>query len=244
MPRNLKSTLRFGKLLAGTLLLATSWWPAWASDDIPSGFQSDRYQSVWIRNPFTLVTPVVEHVEPKFFDKLILVSWLNDGHEDIVFVANSETNELEKVTKEPNEHHLRLVSVHPDADPEKASVVLSDGKEEGAVKFRTDAGIAGGQNQVGSPVAAPGAQQPVQPGLPRQTQRFRNNQPGPNVRESPQAVQQVPVPQLPQTQATTTMSAPRASEVRHKRITAPPAVEQPVGGQAPAQNVTTQPQTQ
>jgi hypothetical protein len=251
MPRNLKSRLRLGKLLAATLLLAASCSSALASDDIPSGFQPDRYQSVWIRNPFTLVTPVVEHVQPKFFDKLILVSWLNDGGKDVVLVENSETNELEKVTKEPNEHHLRLLSVHRDADPGKEEVVLSDGNEQGSIRFRTDMGASSGQSQVGDPAAAPGAvvqnpgvQQPVQPGVPRQVQRFKNGQPMPGVHPSPQPAQQLPMPQLPQTQAATTMSAPRASEVRRKRITAPPVAEQPVGEQTPGQNAPTQPQTQ
>jgi hypothetical protein len=243
MPRKLKSRLRLGKLLAATLLVLVSRWSALASDDIPSGFQPDRYQSIWIRNPFTLVTPVVEHVQPKFFDKLILASWLNDGGKDVVFVENTETNQLEKVTKEPNEHHLRLVSIHRDADPGKAEVVLSDGSEQGSVRFRTDMGASVGQNQVGAPVPAPGTVV-RNSGVPQPVQRFKNAQPMPGVHPSPQAVQQLPVPQFPQTQATTTMSAPRASEVRRKRITAPPVVEQPVGEQTPGQNAPTQPQTQ
>src|SRR5271155_4008026 len=101
MLRNLKSRLRLGELLAATLLLATSGRSALASDDVPSGFQPERYEPVWTRNPFTLVTPVVEHLQPKFFDKLILASWLNDGGKDVVYVQNTDTNELEKVTKEP-----------------------------------------------------------------------------------------------------------------------------------------------
>src|SRR5271166_671696 len=241
MPRNLKSRLRFGTLLVASLVVATVRWSA--SDEIPSGFRSDRYQSVWERHPFTLVTPVVQQAQPKFFDKLILVSWLNDGGTDVVFVANTETNELQKVTKVPNEHHLRLVSIHRDADPEKEEFVLSDGNEQGVVKFRTNMGATAGQNQAGVPGAVgqnPGVKQPIQPGLPR----FRNGQTPPGVRPATQGVPQPPVPQLPQMDATTTMSPPRASEVRRKRITAPPVVEQPVGEQTPSPNGSTQPQTQ
>ena len=252
MLRNLKCRVRFGKLLVASLFVATVRWSASASDEIPSGFRSDRYQSVWERNPFTLVTPVVQQAQPKFFDKLILISWLNDGGTDVVFVANTETNELQKVTKAPNEHHLRLVSIHRDADPEKEDVVLSDGNDQGVVKFRTNVGATGGQNQAGAPGAVgqnPGVQQPIQPGPPRQVPRFRNGQTPPAVRPATQGVQQPtvpqpPVPQLPQMEATTTMSPPRASEVRRKRITAPPVVEQPVGEQTPSQNDSTQPQTQ
>jgi hypothetical protein len=252
MPRNLKSRLRFGTLLVASLFVATVRWSASASDEIPSGFRADRYQSVWERNPFTLVTPVVQQAKPKFFDKLVLVSWLNDSGTDVVFVANTETNELQKVTKAPNEHHLRLVSIHRDADPEKEEFVLSDGNEQGVVKFRANTGATAGQNQAGAPGGTPGAvgqnpgvQQPVQPGLPRPVPRFRNGQTPPAVGPAVQGVQQPPVvPQLPQMDATTTMSPPRASEVRRKRITPPPVVEQPVGEQTPSQNGSVQPQTQ
>ena len=257
MLRNLKCRVRLGKLLVASLFVATVRWSASASDEIPSGFRSDRYQSVWERNPFTLVTPVVQQAQPNFFDKLILISWLNDSGTDVVFVANTETNELQKVTKAPNEHHLRLVSIRRDADPEKEEVLLSDGNDQGVVKFRTNIGATVGQDQAGAPGPArqnPGVQQPIQPGLPRPVPRFRNGQTPPAVRPATQGVQQPPlpqpplpqppVPQLPQMEATTTMSPPRASEVRRKRITAPPVVEQPVGEQTPSQNDSTQPQTQ
>jgi hypothetical protein len=245
MPRKLKSAIRLGKLLAAALLLASSHWPAWASEDIPTGFQSERYQSVWIRNPFTLVTPVVAKLQPNMFDKLILANWLNDGGKDVVFVQNRETNEIEKVTIEPNAHHLRLVSIHRDPDPEKVVVVLSDGNEQGSVRFRTEVEPSVAQNQAFAPGSVPGVQQPGQPGAPsRRTQRLYNGQPAPGVRPPAQGVPQLPAPQLPQPQATMDMSAPRASEVRRKRITAPPATEQPVGEETPAQFAPVQPQTQ
>jgi hypothetical protein len=47
-----------------------------------------------------------------------------------------------------------------------------------------------------------------------------------------------------QMQPDKTMMPPRASEVRRKRITPPPAVEQQVGAPTPAQNLSNQPQTQ
>jgi hypothetical protein len=255
MPQNPKSRPGLSKLLAVTVLCATCYWAASASDKIPTGYQSDRYQSVWERNPFTLVTPVVGHAEPKIFDKLILLSWLNEGNDDVVFVQNTETNEVEKVAKEPNANRLRLLTIHKDPDPEKVTVVLSDGKEEGSVKFRTESAVTSGQNQVGGPGGAPGSVVPnqgaqISPRGPRQIQRFRGPQPMPAGSAPQQAVQQPAVPQLPQatqlpqTPVTTTMTAPRASEVRRKRITAPPVDEQPVDGQTPAEDASTQPQMQ
>ena len=80
--------------------------------------------------------PATPQAQPKVFDKLILVSWLNDGGKDIVFVQNTETNEVQKVTKDPNSDSLRLIAIHKDADPKNAEVVLSNGAEEGSVKFR------------------------------------------------------------------------------------------------------------
>ena len=259
MPQNPKSRLGLRTFLAVTLLCATSHWVASASDEIPTGYQSDRYHSVWERNPFTLVTPVVGPVQPKIFDKLILLSWLNEGDKDVVFVQNTETNEVEKVATEPNANSLRLLTIHKDPDPGKVTVDLSNGKEQGSVKFRTDSAVVSGQNQVGGPAGAPGSVVPnqgaqVPPRGARQIQRFRG-QPAPAGRVPQQAVQQPAVPQLPQatqlpdatqlpqTPATTTMTVPRASEVRRKRITAPPVNEQPVDGQTPAEDASTQPQT-
>jgi hypothetical protein len=65
---------------------------ATASDDVPAGYKADRYQKVWERNPFTIVTPVAALAQPKLFDKLVLLSWLNDGGKDVVFIQNIETN--------------------------------------------------------------------------------------------------------------------------------------------------------
>ena len=132
--------------------------PAAGADvDVPAGFKVGRYQKVWERNPFTLVTPAVAQVRTTPFDKLILVSWLNDGGQDVVFVQNTETNEVQKVTNDPNPNNLRLVSIHKDADPKKADVVLSNGAEQGSVKFRLEVPMAGPQ--------VSGGQQP--PGRPR-----------------------------------------------------------------------------
>src|ERR1700736_6022326 len=149
-----------------TILSASGSGIATASDDAPVGYKADRYQPVWDRNPFTIVTPVVQSVHPKVFDKLALVSWLNDGRNDVVFVQNIETNEVQKITKDPNSNNLRLVAIHKAADPKDADAVLSNGNEEGSVKFRLEAVAAGppqgGQPQGGQPQAMPAAGVPNQ----------------------------------------------------------------------------------
>jgi hypothetical protein len=220
-----------------TILSASGSGIATASDDVPVGYKAERYQPVWDRNPFTIVTPVVQSVQPKAFDKLVLVSWLNDGGNDVVFVQNIETNEVQKITKNPNSNNLRLVVIHKAADPKDAEAVLSNGNEEGPVKFRLEAVAAapqGGQPQAmpaaGAPNQVPAFPTPPSPGMSRQAQAALK-------------AQQLGRQGAP-AQTETPGLAPRASEVRRKRITAPPVTEQPVGIPTPAQTLPGQPQTQ
>jgi hypothetical protein len=221
-----------------TVLSASGSGIATASDDVPLGYKADRYQPVWDRNPFTIVTPVVQSVQPKVFDKLVLVSWLNDGGNDVVFVQNIETNEVQKITKDPNSNNLRLVVIHKAADPKDAEAVLSNGNEEGSVKFRLES-VAAAPPQGGQPQAMPAA------GAPNQVPAFPTP-PSPGLSRQAQAAlkaQQLGRQGAP-AQAETPGLAPRASEVRRKRITAPPITEQPVGIPTPAQTLPGQPQTQ
>jgi hypothetical protein len=232
-----------------TFLLGVAGWTASASDDIPVGHKAERYQPVWERNPFTLVTPVTVQAKPKVFDKLVLVSWLNDGTKDIVFVQNTETNEVQKITTDANSDNLRLIAIHKSPDPKLAEVVLSNGTEEGSVKFRTEVAATAPQQNVAQPVAptdgaqnAQNVQNPVPGGaapaiMSRQAQAAQNGQQVSRFGASQQGVTQMQ-------SAPGTVLPPRASEARRKRITPPPVVEQPVGVPVPVQNVPAQPQTQ
>ena len=69
-------------------------------------------------------------------DKLVLVSWLDDAGKIVIFVQNTETNDVQKVTSEPNKDHFRIVEIHPNADPKLFEAVISNGSEKGPVKFR------------------------------------------------------------------------------------------------------------
>jgi hypothetical protein len=223
-----------------TLLSATGSSVAAADDEVPSGFKADRYQKIWERNPFTLVTPPAAEVRTTPFDKLILVSWLNDGGKDVVFVQNTETNEVQKITNDPNPNNLRLIEIHKDADPLKADVVLSNGAEKGVVKFRLEFPAASLQPATVQqpPGAAPGNQFKVPgaalgPGT-RQMQMSQNAQQALQqaARVGATQIQQGAVPMQPNAGPT----PPRASEVRRKRLTPPPPNEQPVGAPLPYQN--------
>jgi hypothetical protein len=231
-----------------------------ADETIPTGFKPDRYQGVWERNPFTLVTPAAQEVRTTPFDKLILVSWLNDGGKDIAFVQNTDTSEVQKVTNDPNANNLRLVEIHKNADPQKADVVLSNGAEQGSVKFRLElpAGVPQVEGAPQQPGVATGAQGKVPvpgmpaapaPGLTRQMQLQQNAQQALQQAARIGAAQMQPgaaqmQPGAAQMQPESGTMPPRAAEVRRKRITPPPAVEQPVGVPAPYQNPENQVQPQ
>jgi hypothetical protein len=70
------------------------------------------------------------------FDKLVLVSWLYDAEKDVVLVQDKETNDVQKITSEPNKDNFRILVLHPNADPKLFEVVLSIGSDQGPVKFR------------------------------------------------------------------------------------------------------------
>jgi hypothetical protein len=160
--------------------------------EIPTGFKFERYAQLCERNPFTLAEPPVQKTQPSMFDRLFVASWLTDNGKNVVLVQNSETNELQTVTDVPNQHDLRLVAIHPNLNPQLVEVLISNGKEEGRLKFRGDdhlpavqppAGQESSQGQTAngprgapssqshglSPTATPipGAAHSVYPGMPR-----------------------------------------------------------------------------
>jgi hypothetical protein len=239
MPRTCK---RLNPLEAGTILaLSALVAPVVGQSDnqVPSGFKPDRYQRVWEHNPFTLVAPAVVQAQPSLFDKLVLLSWLNDGGIDVVFVQNTETNVVQKVTRESNANDLKLVEVHVDPDPRKAEVILSHGAERGTVKFRAEtqaivsqAPVPSAPGGVRNPGPVPGPQ-PV-PGMRGQAQVPQNPLEAfqQAARTGPVQPQQGGIPG----QGDASLRAPRASEVRRKRVTAPPVTEQPVSPPQPYQN--------
>jgi hypothetical protein len=68
------------------------------------------------------------------FANLILVGWLNDGGNYVVFVQNTETKKLQKVTSEPNKDHFRIIELRQNADPKLVEAVISNGTDQGTVK--------------------------------------------------------------------------------------------------------------
>jgi hypothetical protein len=84
-------------------------------------------------DPVKLVTPD-PNTQGGTFANLILVGWLNDGGNYVIFVQNTETKKLQKVTSEPNKDHFRIIELRPNADPKLVEAVISNGTGQGTVK--------------------------------------------------------------------------------------------------------------
>jgi hypothetical protein len=91
------------------------------------------------RDPFldkSVKTTIMGEYKDNVLDKLVLVSWLDDAGKIVIFVQNTETNDVQRVTSEPNKDHFRIVEIHPNADPKLFEAVISNGSEKGPVRFR------------------------------------------------------------------------------------------------------------
>jgi len=70
------------------------------------------------------------------FGKFIIVSWLQDGGKEEIFVKNIETNDVQRITSQPNIDHFRIVAIHPNADLRQFEAIISNGSDQGAVRFQ------------------------------------------------------------------------------------------------------------
>jgi hypothetical protein len=105
--------------------------------DLPNFTPYDYVRSP--RDPFldkSVKTTLMGEDKANVLDKLVLVSWLDDAGKIVIFVQNTETNEVQKVTSEPNKDHFRIVEIHPNPDPNLFEAVISNGSEKGPVRFR------------------------------------------------------------------------------------------------------------
>jgi hypothetical protein len=112
-------------------------YPTAFAEDIPEGYGISRYARLWEHNPFATAAPKTSQILPSRFEKLSLEGWSKNGSQEMIFVRNSETNEVECLTVEPNKQNLRLLTIHVDQDPQLVEAVISDGRAQGPVKFRT-----------------------------------------------------------------------------------------------------------
>jgi hypothetical protein len=124
--------------------------------DLPNFIRYDYVRSP--RDPFldkSVTTTIMGEYKANVLDKLVLVSWLNDAGKIVIYVQNTQTNDVQRITSEPNKDNFRIVEVHPNADPKLFEAVISNGNEKGPVKFRLTPQNA--NPQVG-PASSPAAQ--------------------------------------------------------------------------------------
>jgi hypothetical protein len=69
------------------------------------------------------------------FSDFVLVSWLEEAGKDVIYVQNTETNDVQKITSEPNLDNFRIVQMHLNADPKLIEAVISNGSQQGPVRF-------------------------------------------------------------------------------------------------------------
>jgi hypothetical protein len=75
-------------------------------------------------------------VQPGPFGNLVLVSWLEDAGKDVIYVQNTDTQDVQKITSVPNLDNFRIVELHPNADPKLFEAIISNGSQQGPVRFR------------------------------------------------------------------------------------------------------------
>src|SRR5271166_315647 len=167
LTRRASVTARAHSRLSSALILLCSIFCCGSAQEIPTGFKPERYEQLWKRNPFVLVTPDAPHALPSPFDKLSLTSWLKVGATEVIFVQNSETNEAEKITAEPNRNNLRIVEFHLNPNPRLVEAVISNGKEQGIVRFKFDVQAPASQTAVAGATTPQAHTSRFYPGLPR-----------------------------------------------------------------------------
>ena len=70
------------------------------------------------------------------FSKFVVVSYLQDRGKDVISVKNIETNDVQRITSQPNIDHFRIVEIHPNADQRQFEAIISNGSEQGPVRFQ------------------------------------------------------------------------------------------------------------
>lgn len=74
------------------------------------------------------------------FDNLALVSWFNQNGKETVLLENTETKAVREITSEPDKDNLRVVAVRPSVNPNLSEVVISNGTDQRAIRFRSQGG--------------------------------------------------------------------------------------------------------
>jgi len=70
------------------------------------------------------------------FGKFVIVSYLNDRGKDVIAIKNIETNDVQRITSQPNIDHFRIVEIRANADLRQFEAIISNGSDQGPVRFQ------------------------------------------------------------------------------------------------------------
>lgn len=108
-------------------------------DKTGKGFSiSDSAAPTQPSQPAVKTVPAATQVRAGAFGNLVLVSWLKDDGKDVIFVQNTETHQVQRITSKANKDNLRLVEVHPNTDLSDFEAIVSNGSEQGTVGFPSE----------------------------------------------------------------------------------------------------------
>ena len=82
------------------------------------------------------MTPTPMQMGTGPFGKFVIVSYLQNGGKDVIFVKNIETNAVQRITSQPNVDHFRIVELHPSANLTQFEAIISNGADQGPVRFQ------------------------------------------------------------------------------------------------------------
>jgi hypothetical protein len=108
------------------------------SDDWSKTGTGPSSGSVAATQPAARIEPAATQARAGAFGSLVLVSWLKDDGKDVIFVQNTETHQVQRITSKANKDNLRLVAVHPNKDLSDFEAIVSNGSEQGTVGFPSE----------------------------------------------------------------------------------------------------------
>ena len=103
-----------------------------------TGTELSTYGSVAATRPAAKTEPAATQARAGTFGYLVLVSWLKDDGKDVIFVQNTETHQVQRITSKANKDNLRLVAVHPNKELSDFEAIVSNGSEQGTVGFPSE----------------------------------------------------------------------------------------------------------
>lgn len=144
------STFLWGYLLIASPLFAEQAGPEESipeapivEETLPTGYPVTRYVPIWENSPFNReVARIVEtKISSTFGKNLVLEGLVNDKAKGpIAFVRDTKENVPFTISSEESsgDYSYKIVSANKDADPQKTTVMITDGKEQAEIGYQAN----------------------------------------------------------------------------------------------------------